>query len=267
MSTTSSWPFPPETREIQFDEMWSFVAKKQKNCNPDDPADDHKGDWWDFVAYDAESRLVLAVVPGARSIENAEEIVREAHDRTAGREDVLLTSDELAAYQTAIERVSGVPGEPRPPGTPGRPPVVPGREVPAELNYATVHKEREKGRVVAILTAVVLGTWAAVAGALERSSASRAINTSFLERHHLTDRHHNARKSRKTYRFSKDWRMHEAMTYLTKYSYNFCWPVRTLRERTDSGPWLKRTPAMAAGLTDHVWSLEEWLTFPAVQRL
>ncbi len=96
--------------------------------------------------------------------------------------------------------------------------------------------------MVAILTAVVLGTWAAVAGALERSSASRSINTSFLERHHLTDRHHNARKSRKTYRFSKDWRMHEAMTYFTKYSYNFCWPVRTLRERTDVGYLAKANP-------------------------
>lgn len=266
MPTTSWWPFPPETREIQFDEMWSFVAKKQKNCDPGDPADDHKGDWWDFVAYDAESRVVLAVVPGARSIENAEEIVREAHDRTAGRAEVLLTSDELAAYETAIGHVYGAPERPKPPGTPGRPPVVPGRGVPAELNYATVHKEREKGRVVAILTAVVLGTWAAVAGALGRSSASRTINTSFLERHHLTDRHHNARKSRKTYRFSKDWRMHESMTYFTKYSYNFCWPVRTLRKRSDSGAWQKRTPAMAAGLADHVWSLKEWLTFPAIQR-
>lgn len=247
--------------------MWSFVAKKQKNCNPDDPADDQKGDWWDFVAYDAEHRLVLAVVPGARSIENAVEVVQETHDRTGGRDDMLLTSDELAAYKTAIEQVYGVPEQPKPAGTPGRPPIVPDREVPAELMYATVHKEREKGRVVAITTAVVLGTWAAVAGAMERSVVSRTINTSFLERHHLTDRHHNARKSRKTYRFSKDWRMHEAMTYLTKYSYNFCWPVRTLRERTDSGRWGKRTPAMAAGLADHVWSLKEWLTFPAIQQL
>jgi len=245
--------------------MWSFVAKKQKNCDPDDPADDHKGDWWDFVAYDAEHRLVLAVVPGARSIENAEEVVREAHDRTGGRTDILFTSDELAAYETAIDHVYGVPVEPKPAGSPGRPAVVPGREAPADLKYATVHKEREKGRVVAIMTAVVLGTWAAVAGALERSAASRTINTSFLERHHLTDRHHNARKSRKTYRFSKDWRMHEAMTYFTKYSDNFCWPVRTLREPTDLGAWRKRTPAMAAGLSDHVWSLEEWLTFPAIQ--
>ena len=67
--------------------MWSFVARKQKNCDPDDPADDHKGDWWDFVVDDARHRLVLAVVPGARSIESAMEVAREAHDRTVGRED------------------------------------------------------------------------------------------------------------------------------------------------------------------------------------
>jgi hypothetical protein len=53
----------------------------------------------------------------------------------------------------------------------------------------------------------------------------------------------------------------------TKYSYNFCQPVRTLRERADSGPWQKRTPAMAFGLADHVWSLNEWLALPAVQQL
>jgi IS1 family transposase len=247
--------------------MWSFVAQKQAHCDPDDPADDPKGDWWDHIAYDAEHRLVLAVVPGARSIANAEGVVPEAHDRTAGRADVLLTSDEYPAYETAIDRVYGVPEAPKPPGTPGRRPVEPGRQVPADLKYATVHKEREKGRVVAIVTAVVLGTWPAVAGALERSRASRTINTAFLERHHRTDRHHNARKSRKTYRFSKDWRMHEAMSYFTKSSDNFCWPVRTLRERTDAGTWRKRTPAMAAGLADHVWSLKEWLTFPAVQQL
>jgi hypothetical protein len=247
--------------------MWSFVAKKQKNCDPDDPADDHKGGWWDHVVYDAEHRLALAVVPGARSIENAEEAVGEAHDRTGGREEVLLTSDEYPAYGTAIGRVYGVPHEPKPHAGPGRPPVMPARRVPAELKYATVHKEREKGRVVEVLTAVVLGTWAAVAGALERSSASRTIDTSFVERHHLTDRHHNARKSRKTYRFSKDWRMHEAMTYFTKYSYNFCWTVRTLREQVDGGRYCQRTPAMAAGLADHVWSLKEWLTFPAIQQL
>jgi hypothetical protein len=216
------------------------------------------------VAYDAENRLILAVVPGARSIENAEEIVREVYDRTEGRQDVLITSDEYPAYESAIDHVYGIPEEP-PPSRPGRRPVLPARQTPPDLKYATVHKEREHGRVVSIVIAVVLGTWQAVAGALGRSRASRTVNTSFVERHHGTDRHHNARKSRRTYRFSKDWRMHEAMTYFTMYSYNFCWPVRTLRQRDGEGAWRKQTPAMAAGLTDHVWSLGEWLTLPAAQ--
>jgi hypothetical protein len=187
------------------------------------------------------------------------------YDRTDGRSDVLLTSDAYPAYETAVDHVYGVPEPPRPPGTPGRRPVAPRRQAPPDLRYATVHKERERGRVVAIGTAVVLGTWQSVAGALGRSRASRTINTSFVERHHGTDRHRNARKSRKTYRFSKDWRAHEAMTYFTMYSYNFCWPVRTRRRRDAGGAWRRRTPAMSAGLADHVWSLKEWLTFPAVQ--
>ena len=176
--------------------MWSFVAKKQAHCDPTDPADDHTGDWWDHVAYDAEHRLVLAVVPGARSIENAEEVTREVHDRTAGRGDVLLTGDEYPAYETAIDRVYGIPEPPKPPGTPGRRPVLPPRQAPPGLTYATVHKERAKGRVVAITLAVVLGTWQAVAAALRRSGASRTVNTPFVERHHGTDRRRNARKSR-----------------------------------------------------------------------
>ena len=71
MPTTSSWAFPPSTREVQFDEKWAFVYKKQRNCDPADPRDDHRGDYWDYVAFDPEHKLVLAVVPGARSEENA----------------------------------------------------------------------------------------------------------------------------------------------------------------------------------------------------
>src|SRR5687768_5157653 len=74
--------FAPRTREVQRDEKWSFVFKKQKNCDPLDPADDQRGDWWDHVAYDPEHRLVLAVVPGARVTENAVEVVQQVADRT-----------------------------------------------------------------------------------------------------------------------------------------------------------------------------------------
>jgi hypothetical protein len=60
--------------------------------------------------------------------------------------------------------------------------------------------------------------------------------------------------------------VHQAVTYFTMYSYNFCWPVRTLRVKGPDGHWHPRTPAMAAGLTDHVWSLRGWLAYPRVQR-
>jgi len=233
---TSSWLFPPRTREVQLDEAWSFVGKKQKNCDPADPADDHKGDWWDHVAYDPEHKLVLVVVPGARSGECAQEVVGEVKDRLGDQPPALLTSDEPAPYETAIvETFSEPEPEPAESRQPGRPRVAPRRRPAAGLAYATVRKERKKGRVVSIRRTVVLGDEAAVEEILRGSACSRTINTSFVERRHATDRGQNARKSRRTYRFSKDWEVHEAMTYFTMYSYNFCWEVRTLRMRREEG--------------------------------
>jgi IS1 family transposase len=264
-STTNAWRFPPLTTEVQFDEKWAFVAKKEAHCDRADPADDHKGDYWDHVAFDPEHRLVVAVVPGARTIENTEALVADFHRRTEGRLMNLMTSDAYPAYETAILQTYGETITPARTGRPGRP-KAPYKVAPEGLKYAVVEKVREKGRVVRISTRVVFGVLTAVLAALGMSRVSRVINTAFVERHNGTDRNRNARKVRKTYCFSKDWRFHEAVTYFTEYSYNFCWEVRTLRVRDDEGHWRKRTPAMAAGLTDHVWSITEWLTFPAVQR-
>jgi hypothetical protein len=97
--------------------------------------------------------------------------------------------------------------------------------------YATVRKELKGGRVMSIRRSVILGDEAAVQDALIASVCSRTINTSFVERRHATDPGQNARKARRTYGFSKDWRVHEAMTYFTAYPYNFCWRVRTLRTK------------------------------------
>jgi IS1 family transposase len=217
------------------------------------------------VALDAESRLVLAVVPGARNAEGVEEVVDEVKRRTGGRVLDLVTSDDYPAYETALLDAYGQEVVTTATGRPSRA-MVPRKVPPPGMNYATVEKRREKGRVVEVVTRVIFGTLAAVQAALARSKASRSINVSFLERQNGTDRHHNARKVRKTYTFSKDWRVHEAMTHFTMYSYNFCWPVRTLNERDDRGPWRRRTPAMAAGLSDHVWTIREWVTMPAIQR-
>lgn len=247
---------------MQFDEKWSFVAQKEKNCGPDEP---QRGDCWDHVALDAESRLVLSVIPGKRTAPNTVALVQDVRKRLGDKLPSLITSDEYAAYRDAILRAFGTTVTPEPTGKPGRP-KAPYQVPPAELNYATVHKTREKGRVVAIDHRVVFGTPESVGGALASSTASRHINTAFVERQNGTDRNRNARKVRETYCFSKDWGMHAATTYFTMYSYNFCWPVRTLAVRDPAGRLRRTTPAMAAGLTEHVWTLLEWLRRPVVQR-
>lgn len=250
---------------MQFDEKWAFVGKKEKHCDPAEPADAKQGDNWDHVALDPEHRLVVSVVPGKRSAENVEKVVQDCKARTGGQPMNLITSDEYPAYKAAILNAYGTEVAPPHTGKPGRP-KAPYKVAPPELQYATVHKTREQGRVVQVDFRVVFGTAVAVLAALAQSLVSKAINTAFIERQNGTDRNRNARKVRKSYCFSKNWEVHEALTYFTLYSYNFCWPVRTLRVRDAEGHWRQRTPAMAAGLSDHIWTLFEWLTFPGVQR-
>jgi IS1 family transposase len=265
-STTNSWLFPPHTREAQFDEKWSFVGKKEKHCDPDEAEDARQGDNWDHVAFDPESRLVVSVVPGKRTQDKVHRLVQDFKERTGGRLMNLLTSDEYPAYKTAIFEAYGVVHAPTRSGRRGRP-KKPVKVLPKKLRYATVHKERENGRVVKVTTRVVFGTLAAVLAALALSLVSKVVNTVFIERHNGSDRNRNRRKVRKTCCFSKDWEVHEAMTYFTMYSYNFCWPVRTLRVKVAENVYTQRTPAMAAGLTDHVWTTREWVYYPAVRRL
>jgi IS1 family transposase len=211
------------------------------------------------VAFDPEHRLVVSVVVGKRTEARARQLVQEFRERTDGRPINLMTSDEYAAYASAIAAVYAEPAAAG--GT-----AAAGPRLPDWLVYATVHKAREQNRVVRVETRLVFGLLLGLAAALLYSAVSRRVNTVFIERANGTDRGQNGRKVRKTYRFSKDWDVHAAMTYFTLYSYNFCWPVRTLREQGEAGRYRPRTPAMAAGLTDHVWSLEEWLLFPSNNR-
>jgi IS1 family transposase len=239
---------------VQLDEKWSFVGCKQKHCDPDDERDWSRGDQWDHVAYDPDSRLVLEVVVGKRLDTAAEALLDGLKGRLGGEPPELVTSDGYAAYEEALLGAFGQEVTPPRTGKPGRP-AGPRLEAPAGMCYGRVTKHKKKGRLERVETEVVFGTL----------PEGAAVGTSYLERQNATDRHRNARKGRKTYRFSKDWETHEAMTAFTMYSYNFCWAVRTLRAKDGQGRWRARTPAMAAGLADHVWSLEEWLTLPAVQ--
>lgn len=264
-STTNSWLFPPATDEVQFDEKWSFVGKKEKHCRPGHPDDAFCGDCWDHVALDPEHRLVVSAIVGRRTGELTKELVEDFHRRTQGRVMNLMTSDENPTYADAIHEVYGEEVQPERTGRRGRPPA-PYKRVPEELVYATVHKVRANNRVVKVQTRLVFGTIALLAAALLVSLVSARVNTFFVERHNGSDRHRNSRKVRKTYRFSKDWEVHAAVSYFTLFSANFCCPVRTLRVKVGRKRYRQRTPAMASGLTDHVWSIREWLTRPtAVQ--
>jgi IS1 family transposase len=266
-STTNSWLFPPETREVPFDEKWSFVGKKEKHCDRSDARDNDCGDCWDHVALDPESRLLVSLIVGRRTEEHTQLLVEDFHRRTGGRLMNLMTSDENPAYATAIEEVYGESVSRRPTGRPGQPrKAPPKKKLPKKLVYATVHKTREKNRVVKVETRLIYGTAILLTAALLLSSVSDEVNTVFVERHNGSDRHRNSRKVRKTYRFSKDWEVHEAVTYFTMYQANFCCPVRTLRQKDEEGRWQQRTPAMVAGLADHVWDIAEWLTLPSIQR-
>ena len=142
-STMNSWLFPPQTREVQFDEKWAFVGKKEKNCNPDNPDDATLGDNWDHVALDAEHKLVVSVVPGKRIKENIQALVKDFKQRTGGRMMNLITTDEYAAYPDAILQAYGIEVVPERTGKPGRP-ATPYQVPPPNLTYATVHKIRKK---------------------------------------------------------------------------------------------------------------------------
>ena len=104
---TNWWLFPSNTCEVQFDEKWSFVGKKEKHCDPADPEDAKRGDNWDHVASDPEHRLVVSVVPGKRTAENLEALVQDFKQRTQGRMMKLITSDEYKPYRRTILKTYG----------------------------------------------------------------------------------------------------------------------------------------------------------------
>jgi hypothetical protein len=179
----------------------------------------------------------------------------------------LFTSDALRHYAEVLLEVFGVWDHPRPTGRPGRP-RAPRRVAPPALRYAQVQKHREQGRVVEVTRRVIFGDPAQVqaeAAALRRANGRPGqINTAYIERDNLTLRQELRRLARKTLGFSKNRReLQHALEYIDAHA-NFVKPHQSLRERAapDSGRrWVPRTSAMAAGLTDHRWTLEELLCY------
>ena len=87
-----------------------------------------------------------------------------------------------------------------------------------------------------------------------------------MERYNGTVRHRNSRQVRKTYAFPKDWELHEHQAHLSMAGYNFCWTPRTLTRNAPNGHLQQRSPAMAQGVTDHVWTERELITRQVARR-
>ena len=231
--------------------MW---GKKDKNCDPANPADHERGSWWDHVLLDTESRLIVSLVVGRRTLETLVSAWADFYRRTDGGLPELVT---YGVPKTALELNADEKKELDYAS-------MPAVYFPEEINHATVHKQREGGRVVKVEKRIVRGTPKAVDAALACGSTASTINVSYVERCHGTQRHFNARKARKVYTFSKELSFHVALTWLCVVYYNFGWAVRTLRQKVQADPprYQQRTPAMVARIADHPWTLKEILTRP-----
>lgn len=241
--------------ECQLDEMWSFVGKKEKNLDILERMSSTLGDAWIWIAFDAVNKIVLAHVVGKRTLPHAIKLLQEVKRVTADM-PALFASDQLDQYQKAILHVYGIWEQPCRKGKVGRMPNP--RLVPPEnLVYVQVVKKYEKSRISDVSRKIVFGTPEQVERILADSAASKKINTSHIERNNGTVRHIDSRCVRKTYRFSKIMKNHKLQLQLSMAYYHLCRPHRTLTKRHGK----PTTPFMAAGFTDHIWTMRELLKF------
>ena len=233
-----------------------------------DPAPE-KGDCWVWRAIDVKSRLRIANhLSKTREIADAIPFLAKIKERL-GSDWVLFTSDKLKAYLGAMAEVFGIDAPPQP-GKIGRPRKRQ-RVFPKGLLYGRVDKERVRGHLKCVDREAVIGTLAEIQAVLDHDGLSKVINTSYIERDNLSMRQHNGRTVRRTLSYSKDWQMHQASIDFDDALHNFVREHSSLKERLPEPDgrrkWYKRTPAMVAGLTDHLWSIYELVTYRVPPRL
>jgi len=224
------------------------------------------GSTWIWRGFAPEFRLRLASVVGNHNLYSTRRLLRKVQ-RRLDKSLPLFTSDSLKHYAVVLLELFGQWDTPEPTGWRGRP--CKSRRVPGpQLKYAQVHKEREGGRVIKVTQTIIFGKRKAVqaqAARLQRADGSGGqINTAYIERDNLTLRQELRRVARKTLGFSKKRReLQHALDYIDAHD-NFVKSHSSLRLKAPSHPgyrWVRRTPAMAAGLTDHIWTLEELLCY------
>src|SRR6266568_5898741 len=209
-------------KRIQCDEIWSFVYAKERNVTPEISAKRTAGDIWTWMALDADSKLVVSWMIGDRSATTAKNFIDDLAGRLANR--IQLTTDGYRVYVDAVEGAFG-----------------------AAIDYAMLVKiyasTQEETRYspaecIGCETKRIMG-----------NPDPKHISTSYSERQNLNLRMQLRRFTRLTNAFSKKVENHAAAFAIYSMYHNFVRVHQTLRV----------TPAMEAGVTDHLWTIEEML--------
>lgn len=208
-------------RRLQADEIWCFIGAKAKNVTPEKKQEGW-GDVWTWTGLDADTKLCVSYLVGGRDGEWAKEFMQDCARRIKGR--VQITTDGHKAYLEAVEDAFG-----------------------ADIDYAQLQKvygAPSDAEMRRYSPAKCIGTdMKTVSG----DPDPNYVSTSYVERHNLTMRMSMRRFTRLTNGFSKKIQNHAAMVAVYAVHYNFARIHKSLRI----------TPAMAAGLSDHVWELDE----------
>jgi IS1 family transposase len=206
---------------VQCDEIWSFCYAKDKNVPREKRGTFGFGDVWTWTALCADTKLIVSWRVGNRDAETACEFTEDLASRLASR--VQLTTDGHKVYYNAVEQAFG-----------------------SNVDYAMLVKLYGSGRdTEATYSPAKIMSCRAVP--ISGNPNPDHISTSYVERSNLTMRMSMRRFARLTNAFSKKVENHVAALSLYFMYYNFCRVHQTLRV----------TPAMEAGVSDHVWGVEE----------
>jgi IS1 family transposase len=210
-----------KVRRLQADEIWSFVGAKNKNASPEQKADGW-GDVWTWTAIDADTKLCVTYYVGDRGKLSAHNFMKDAASRIIGKPQI--TTDSHRPYLTAVEKAFG-----------------------GDADYAVLHKvfgATGNSPETRYSPATCIGCDMKTVSGVPNPDH---VSTSYVERQNLTMRMSMRRFTRLTNAFSKKVENHGHAIALYFMFYNFCRVHQTLRV----------TPAMEAGLSNHVWTIEE----------
>jgi transposase-like protein len=231
-----------DLQHVQADELWVKLVGRRV---------------WQAMAMAVPSRLWLGgVISSPRDRHLIMRLVQQVR-ACAGTLAILVCVDGLASYVTAFQRsfrhrvATGKPGRPRLEPEPG-------------LLIGQVIKQYAQRRVLAVKRGVVQGTASMIATVLAATHSGNDINTAYIERLNATFRSALAPLVRRGRAIAHTDALINAGMWLVGVSYNFCWYHDSLRQRAPDGAprkWDERTPAMAAGLTDHRWTMRDLLQY------